>query len=196
MGSGKPTRPEKQRTYAVANTSFSISLQGLDLPNDVRGKIESTLRSVVLARIARTDLGAQLSVQPLPSTSERDFFRPGQILGFVIKNVAKLAERSVVMTGPSLLFTPPDHVKQAQALLASVARRQKRSAEAEQLEQIAELLEREPEARRAFSRLLEMPIGESTEDERDDSVWKYGPVLAPIVYGFRLGTKVGQSLVK
>jgi hypothetical protein len=177
----------------VANAAFSVNLQEIDLPDDVRRQIESTLRSVVLARIAKTDLGAQLSVQPHPS--ERDFFRPGQILGFVIKNVAKLAERDSVMTGPSLLFTPPDQVKQAQALLASAVRKrkQKPSTEAEQLERIAALLERDPEARRAFSRLLE---GDATDEERDDSVFKYGLGAAPFVYAFRLGAKIGQSLVK
>ena len=180
----------------MANAAFSVNLQEIDLPDDVRRQIESTLRSVVLARIAKTDLGAQLSVQPHPSGSERDFFRPGQILGFVIKNVAKLAERDSVMTGPSLLFTPPDQVKQAQALLASVARKQQPSAEAEQLERLAELLEREPEARREFSRLFETPIGYSPGDERDDSVWNYGPAAAPFLYAFRLGTRIGQSLVK
>jgi hypothetical protein len=101
----------------MTNTTFSIELQGLNLPDDVKNRLESALRSVILAEIAKTDLGKEVSIEPLPRSTERMFIEP--ILGFIVKNVGKLAERGVVHPGPSLLFTPPDSVKKAQAMFGS-----------------------------------------------------------------------------
>ena len=76
------------------------------------------MRSVVLAEIAKTDLGKEVSVKPLPGSSER-VLHSHPILGFVLQNLSKIAERSTVQPGPSLLFTPPDSVKTAQAMFGS-----------------------------------------------------------------------------
>jgi hypothetical protein len=87
----------------MTNTTFSIELNGILLPDSIKDMLEAELRSVVLAQIAKVDLGKELSVQPLPGRSERSSSRPGPILGFVVKNVGKSAERSTGQPGSSLV---------------------------------------------------------------------------------------------
>ena len=102
-------------------TTFSVQLGGILLPDEVKKLIEAQLRSVVLGEIARTDMGAQITTEPLGRSSER--WKPGEILGFVVRAGMRaggaMAERFArpATFAPSLLYTPPDHVQLAMQLL-------------------------------------------------------------------------------
>jgi hypothetical protein len=105
----------------MADTSFSIELQGLNLPNDVTNKLQSDLRTAVMTELAKTDMGAQVSVEPLQQTATRSIlpFRP-PIMGFVIRNLGELTgltERGMVQLPPATEVTmPPPALNQGQLL--------------------------------------------------------------------------------
>ncbi len=108
----------------MTNTTFSIQLQGILLPDDVRERLESQLRSVVLSEIAKTDLGQEISVRPLPASPERIFSHGNPILGFIAQKLTQLTQRSAADSGPSTLFTPPfdlDRLKEVLGLLQGPA---------------------------------------------------------------------------
>jgi hypothetical protein len=88
----------------MTDTTFSIELQGLNLPYDVSSGLESELRSTVLAELAKVDLGKGMKVEPLPDGTERKL--SGPIRGFVVRNIGA-AERDVSPFEPSLLAPMP-----------------------------------------------------------------------------------------
>ena len=79
----------------MVDTAFSIELQGLMLPDDVKSRLQSELQSVVMAEIAKTDIGKGATVEPLPAPAERGARLTNPIMGFVIRGAAG-AERDVV----------------------------------------------------------------------------------------------------
>ena len=191
----------------MSNTTFSIELQGLNLPDEVKDKLQSDLRSVVLAEIAKTDLGKEVSVKPLPDSSERVFSHISPILGFVIQNLGKLAERSSIPQGPSLLFTPPDSVKKAQAMFGPAAtsrlpfdgappadviealyyRPDIRAAIVANSRAFVELLSRDEQASRVYSQLTAGIRGPTEDAER------YGVAIAVLVGGLLIGAALGWA---
>jgi hypothetical protein len=171
----------------MGDTTFSIELQGFNLPDGVKKDLESQLRSVVLAEIAKVGLGKEVSVGPLPGSSERDFLRRPPILGFILQNTNKIAERGAVQPGPNPLFAPPDSVKTAQALSGSATsssppfdgalpadalealyyRPDVRAAIASNSQAFAELLSRDEQAAQAFNQLTGGIARSATGTERD-----------------------------
>ena len=109
------------RPTAQTETTFSVQLGGILLPDSVKKQIEAQMRSVVLGEVAKTDLGAQITTEPLARSSER--FTRGEILGFIVRAGTRaagtLAERSAMsgIAAPSLFYTLPDHVQKALQLL-------------------------------------------------------------------------------
>ena len=99
------------------DTMFSVQLGGILLPDELKKRLEAQLRSTVLAEIAKTDLAAEISTEPLNPSTNR--FRPGEILGFVIRGSQRLSgtlpERfsRPASSNPSLLYTLPDHIQHA-----------------------------------------------------------------------------------
>jgi hypothetical protein len=94
----------------MTDTTLSIELQGILLPEDVKAALQAQLRGLVLAEIARTDFGAELSIGPLPQSS-RVFSHTNPILGFVVQKLSSLTVRSggrpdLAALAPSTLFTP------------------------------------------------------------------------------------------
>lgn len=85
----------------MTNTTFSIEMQGLDLPHDVKQKLQSALRSVVLSELAKTDLSQEMTVRSLPGSSERVFSHTPPILGFVVQKLGQLTQRGLADVGPS-----------------------------------------------------------------------------------------------
>jgi len=73
------------------DNSFTILIQGISLPEEVRVRIESKLKSVVLAEIAESDLvgNSQLTVSDLPQNSTSGAVEPrieaiGRTDGFAV----------------------------------------------------------------------------------------------------------------
>lgn len=78
----------------MSDTSYSVELKGINLPDDARAKIETTLRSAVLGELAKLDLSKDLKVEPLPSTGGRMIgFGLPELMGFIIRRPPFLVER-------------------------------------------------------------------------------------------------------
>ena len=95
----------------MTDTTFAIELKGLNLPDEVQSTLQGQLRSVVLAEIAKTDLGKELSVQSLPNGAERTLPQTNTILGIVVRHLAERNARNVDLTaagadGALTLYTP------------------------------------------------------------------------------------------
>jgi hypothetical protein len=95
----------------MTDTTFSIELKGLNLPEEMKDTLQAQLRSVVLAEIAKTDLGKEVSVQSLPHSSERALAQRDTILGLVVRHLGESNARSVNpsalgTSGASTLHTP------------------------------------------------------------------------------------------
>src|SRR5215216_4707950 len=71
----------------MSDTTYSVELKGINLPDDARAKIETTLRGAVLGELAKLDLSKDLKVEPLPSTGGRMIgFGLPELMGFVIRH--------------------------------------------------------------------------------------------------------------
>lgn len=120
----------------MTDTTFSIELKGLDLPEEMQDGLQAQLRSVVLAEIAKTDLGKEVSVQSLPGASERTSALGNTILGLVIRHLGERDARSVNLTalgpgGASTLYTPRLTPAQLAAMLGGKTRESRSLAAAD-----------------------------------------------------------------
>jgi hypothetical protein len=148
----------------MANTAFSIELQGLDLPNELKLKLQSDLQNMVLSEIAKTDLGKQVSVEPLPGSSERRFLPGGwpPVLGFIVRNL--LSERGTdqpstgmppILSGQGRVAhtMPFDDASSSDVLEALYYRPDVRAAIASNSQAFVELLSHDEQAARVFNEL-------------------------------------------
>jgi hypothetical protein len=162
----------------MSNTTFSIELQGITLPSDVANKLEGELRSVVLAEIARTDLGKDVSVGPLADRTQR-LIRPNNpILGFILRNAgAAMVGRSRLLgdgrNGASATDLPCDGAPVTNVVEALYVRPDVRAAVSANARAFADLLARDEAASKAFDQLIG---GLSGYDELT-------PRVAPLVVG-------------
>jgi len=111
----------------MTDTTFSIELKGLNLPEEMQSALQAQLRSVVLAEIAKTDLGKEVSVQSLPASSERTSAQGNTILGILVRQLGERNARSVDLTalgtsGASTLFTPRYSAAELAAMLRGKTR--------------------------------------------------------------------------
>lgn len=107
------------------NNTFSVELQGLDLPDETKNSLQAQLRSTVLAEIAKIDPFAELSVKGLQNDSARVFVGQ-QILGFIVQKLSTPTVRangdlSLAAYSPSLLFTPSHSIAELLAALGGTA---------------------------------------------------------------------------
>jgi hypothetical protein len=111
----------------MTDTTFSIELKGLNLPEEMQDALQAQLRSVVLAEIAKTDLGKEVSVQSLAGSSERTSTQQNTILGLVVRHLGESNARSVDLSalgtaGASTLFTPRYTAAELAAMLRGKTR--------------------------------------------------------------------------
>ncbi|HET7831751.1 MAG TPA: hypothetical protein VFK88_02180 [Gallionella sp.] len=77
------------------NTSFAIELQGIDVPNEAKARIDEALQKTVMAELAKLDLASNASIEPLNtgSSTERSVVPssflpwPGGVMGFILRTV-------------------------------------------------------------------------------------------------------------
>jgi hypothetical protein len=109
----------------TTNTTFSIELQGVNLPDEIKALLQAQLRSVVLSEIAKVDLSSELSIKALPQEATRAF--PGrQILGIILTKLGTPTIRGgdalhLSPPPPSLLFTPPHSTAELVAAISGSA---------------------------------------------------------------------------
>jgi hypothetical protein len=89
----------------MSDTSFAVELKGLDLPDNVRSKIESEMRSAVMGEVAKLDLAKDLQIEPLTAASGERMVGLPPLMGFIIRNLGSgggilLGERSNGSSGP------------------------------------------------------------------------------------------------
>jgi hypothetical protein len=193
----------------MSDTSFAINLEGLNLPKEVAERVESQLRSVVISELAKTDLAGDIAIRELPDSSERFFSRPHPVLGIVIQKLGLGGElRSFPpAANPSLLFTPPDSVKQAQALLGPGSssapalagapshelieavhdRPDVKRAIAHNARVFTELLSNNPDAAQTFNELMTQSSTSSGSTER---------ILPLVIAALGIGVAVGYLVNK
>src|SRR4030095_7096321 len=89
----------------MSDTSFAVELKGLDLPDNVRSKIESEMRSAVMGEVAKLDLAKDLQIEPLTAAWGERMVGLPPLMGFIIRNLGSgggilLGERSNGSSGP------------------------------------------------------------------------------------------------
>jgi hypothetical protein len=161
----------------MSDTSFSIELQGLNLPDEVTNRLQAELRSVVMSEIAKTDLGGELSIEPL--TASKGFPDLRHILGLIIRNGGNLATQArapsglidkgllqppspieVTMPPPGLGATPLlDGASLADVLDEIYYRPDIRAAIVANTRAFAQLLSRDDVAMQVFNQLTSGPAG-------------------------------------
>jgi hypothetical protein len=190
----------------MPDTSFSIELQGITLPDGAREKIESGLRTAVMTEIAKLDLGKSVRVEPLP-TGERSLIGLAPIFGFMIRNLANVrpttasSERNTDGTSVAARMPlawasvvgddfPPFGTTSTVELLDSLyLRPDVRLAAISNSRAFAELLSRDDEATRVFGEL----VGELDAVRGDNERFAPLVIWAVVAGAAALGAAVGYA---
>jgi hypothetical protein len=186
----------------MTDTTYSIELKGLNLPEEVKSRIDKELRAVVLSEIAKVDLGNQIQVESLPRDGQRSVLGP--ILGIILRNLGTtggpLVQRAPLRPTPptiqpvpipSLLFPgfPPLGGKLPEILETLYIRPDVRAAVISNSRAFAELLSQDEQASRMFHELVGGPEG-GGDTER---VFAAGVVVAVVVGGLMVGAALGWA---
>jgi hypothetical protein len=195
----------------MPDTTFSIELHGVNLPDDIKQKLQAALRSLVLTEIAKTDFGNELSVRPLPGSSERVFPPASPILGFVLQNLSQATRRGATERDSSLpdfipsllpdLFTtllflmglapdpdlPLDGNPTVDVLEALYQRPDIRAAVTANTRTLCDLLSRDEQAMRVFDELVGGITQAVPSPERKNPAVVVGVIVAAAFVGACLG---------
>lgn len=158
----------------MPDTSFTIELQGLTLPDTVKNTLQSELKSVVLSELAKTDLGNQLTVEPLPASSDRSLMAINPVLGFVLRNplttILNAAVRDTtqvpaipVPTFAATSAAPFDGASLVDVLSALYYRPDVHAAIVSNSRAFAQLLSRDDQATQALNQLIGGDTGGGTD---------------------------------
>jgi hypothetical protein len=186
----------------MADTSYSIKLEGIDLPSDVKKRIDAALERTVMHELGMVDLKAKLGVSALElqnvgSNTER-LALPGGLMGFVVRTITgqgspNTAERSVTsggtLFGASSIFGSQSALPfmDSAAMEAICQRPDVRQAIIASSQALMDLLSRDEQATKNFNDLITNLNGSQAAGERNPLV---AGALA-IAAGMTIGAVVG-----